>query len=167
MVDFNPLNHNNDEKSAESNILVRQINKSKKKYLISSIFNSELYWKMENDNEGNIIGSTQIGESSKIHIVEHPKISNVYIMATERWKDWFIYMQSNETGNIRGWKSDPSDQGYFTFEKSDFSFKDIPAYKIKSYKWPNYYIYMEEGGNVRGCKENPGIKGYFIIQESQ
>ena len=36
-----------------------------------------------------------------------------FVFTSVKWPNWFMYMQKNKEGNIRGWNGDPGPQGYF------------------------------------------------------
>jgi len=41
-----------------------------------------------------------------------------YVFNPERWRNWYMYMQDNSKGNVRGWKGDPGIQGYFIIKQA-------------------------------------------------
>lgn len=41
---------------------------------------------------------------------------NTYLLSTEKWPNWFMYMENNASGNVRGWNGDPGVQGHFIYE---------------------------------------------------
>ena len=73
---------------------------------------------------------------------------NTFLISTVKWSDWFMYIQDNDKGNVRGWKGDPGGQGYWKL-------KCVPPsspghYVFCSVKWPDWFIYIHdnEEGNV-------------------
>ena len=39
-----------------------------------------------------------------------------YAFSPEKWPNWFIYMEDNKEGNIRGWNGDPGFSRSFHYE---------------------------------------------------
>ena len=89
-----------------------------------------------------------------------PFKGGVFRMTTMKWPNWFVYMQSNEDGNVRGWESLPGYQGEFIFTP----YKDN-LYFISTKSWPQWYLYMQDNaeGNVRGWQGDPGPQGHWRI----
>lgn len=83
------------------------------------------------------------------------------LMSTQKWTDWFLFMENNAWGNVRGWEGDPGPQGHWKFTKIGSTDK----YLVSPKEWPNWYMYMDKGaiGNVRGCKGDPGAQGHWRI----
>ena len=80
---------------------------------------------MEDNDEGNVSGFkgdpgpqghwtvTDVGT-----VTIDGKTVKTYDLATVKWPNWFIYMEDNKEGNIRGWNGDPGSQGYFIIVKA-------------------------------------------------
>lgn len=89
-----------------------------------------------------------------------------YLAWTLTWgsgdNGWFMYMQDNGDGNVRGWQGDPGDQGHLLFTRR----YDETTYLLSTKKWPNWYLYMQDvgDGNVRGWDGDPGPQGHFLIK---
>jgi len=89
-----------------------------------------------------------------------------YLAWTLTWgsgdNGWFMYMQNQGDGNVRGWKGDPGAQGHLLFTRRD----DRTSFLLSTKKWPNWYLYMEDvvDGNVRGWDGDPGPQGHFLIK---
>ncbi len=49
-------------------------------------------------------------------------------ISTLKWPEWFVYMQDNKEGNVRGWKTTPGNQGEFLFEQIDNNLFFIQLY---------------------------------------
>ena len=87
-------------------------------------------------------------------------------ISTQKWMDWYVYMQDNSEGNVRGWKGDPGQQGHFVFTKVAQPSPDgTVRYLVSPKEWPNWYMYMQNNGdgNVRGWPGDPGEQGHWII----
>jgi len=85
------------------------------------------------------------------------------LMSTQKWMNWFVYMQSNSEGNVRGWKGDPGNQGHWNITQIGSTNK----YLLSPKEWPNRYLYMQDNskGNVRGWQGDPGPQGHWMITQ--
>ena len=90
-----------------------------------------------------------------------PKGDIIFTLTTEKWPDWYVYMQDNGVGNVRGWGSHPGDSGIFIAKNIGYS-----KFLISTRKWPKWYLYMQDNsdGNVRGWKGDPGPQGHWHIE---
>ncbi len=81
-------------------------------------------------------------------------------ITTLKWPEWFVYMQDNKEGNVRGWQTTPGNQGEFLFERIDSNF-----FLISTMRWKNWYLYMQDNseGNVRGWEKDPGLQGHWQL----
>jgi len=89
-----------------------------------------------------------------------------YSLTTEKWSEWYEYMQDNKEGNVRGWDVNPGSQGHWKIIENP---KQPGTYLLSSKKWPTCYMYMQDmhDGNVRGYdKEDPGPQGWWIIKKN-
>ena len=83
-------------------------------------------------------------------------------MTTQKWPDWFVYMQEKNEGNVRGWKGPSGNQGEFDLRftpiKEDF-------YLISTARWRNRYFYLKDikDARVRGSEGDPGSQGHWRI----
>ena len=94
-------------------------------YFIGSEQWPDCYMYMEDNDKGNVSGFkgdpglqghwtvTDIGT-----VTIDGKTVETYVLATVKWPNWFIYMEDNKEGNIRGWNGDPGSQGHFIIEKA-------------------------------------------------
>ena len=91
-----------------------------------------------------------------------PFEGGVFRMSTVKWPNWYVYMESNREGNVRGWGSLPGYQGEFIFT----SLGESNLYLISPKSWPTWYLYMENNstGNVRGKEGDPGEQGHWRIK---
>lgn len=87
--------------------------------------------------------------------------AHVLRLATLRWRHWFVYMQNNSTGNVRGYGGIPGDQGELIFTPNENG-----TYLISTKKWPNWYFYMQDikDGNIRGWQGDPGPQGHWRVK---
>lgn len=85
-----------------------------------------------------------------------------YQMTTNKWHDWFMYMQDKGDGNVRGWQGDPGDQGHWRFTKVGNN-----IFKLRSVKWDDWYMYAQDNkdGNVRAWQGEPGDQGHFEVTQ--
>ena len=90
-----------------------------------------------------------------------PNDDIIFTLTTEKWPDWYVYMQDNGVGNVRGWEGHPGDQGIFIAKNIGYS-----KFLISTRKWPNWYLYMQNDskGNIRGWKGDPGPQGHWHIE---
>ena len=90
------------------------------KYLLSPMKWPNWYMYMQDNSDGNIRGwkgdpgpqghwmITQKGT-----VIVNGQSVPTYVFSTCKWPDWYMYMQDNYAGNVRGCKGDPGIQGYF------------------------------------------------------
>ena len=133
------------------------------------------YAYMQNNAEGNVAGRNgDPGEQGHwiFTKVTQPSPGNVdrYLISPKQWPNWYMYMQDNPEDNVRGWPSDPGEQGYWIITEKGtviIGNKSITTYVLRTERWPDRYMYMQDNaaGNVRGWKGDPGIQGYFIFEE--
>ena len=85
------------------------------------------------------------------------------LLSTQKWMNWNVYMQSNNEGNVRGWKEDPGQQGHWKITQIGSTNK----YLLSPKEWPDWYMYMQNNveGNVRGWKGDPGPQGHWMITQ--
>ncbi len=85
---------------------------------------------------------------------------NYFLISTARWKDWYLYMQDNGEGNVRGYQNDPGPQGHWKITpKFDGSFL------LSTKTWPSWYMYMQDvaTGNIVGCNGDIGTQAHFKL----
>ena len=94
------------------------------KYLISPKKWPKWYIYMEDNGTGNVKGwSGDPGPQGhwKLNKIGTVTIGdrnfNKYLLNTEKWPNWYMYMENNSTGNVRGWNGDPGPQGHFIYEE--------------------------------------------------
>ena len=95
-------------------------------YLVSSEEWPNWYMHMENNKEGSIRGWNG-DPAPQGHWIATLKdtvtIGNeavaTYVFTTEKWPNWYIYMEDNKEGSIRGWNGDPGSQRYFIMKHVD------------------------------------------------
>ena len=75
---------------------------------------------MENNKEGNVRGWNGVPGPQGHWIATLKDTVTIgdeavvkYTFSPEKWPKWFMYMEDNKEGNIRGWNGDPGSQGYF------------------------------------------------------
>ena len=85
------------------------------------------------------------------------------LLSPEKWPNWFLYMQSNAEGNVRGWNGDPGPQGHWKITQIG----STDTYLLSPKQWPNWYMYMQSNaeGNVRGWNGDPGPQGHWKITQ--
>ena len=87
------------------------------------------------------------------------------LMSTQKWMDWYVYMEFNSEGSVRGWKGDPSRQRHWNITQIGSTNK----YLLSPRRWPNWYMYMQDNsrhnGNVRGWQGDPGPQGHWMITQ--
>ena len=91
-----------------------------------------------------------------------PFKGGVFRMSTVKWPNWYVYMESNKEGNVRGRGDLPGYEGEFIFTPHGDNF-----YLISPKSWPTWYLYMEDDstGNVRGKEgQDPGEQGYWRVK---
>ena len=78
------------------------------------------YMYMENNKEGNVRGWNGDPGPQGYWIAtlkDTVTIGNeavvTYAFSPEKWPNWFIYMENNKEGSIRGWNGNPGSQGHF------------------------------------------------------
>jgi hypothetical protein len=70
------------------------------------------------------------------------------VLSPEAWPTWYAYMVRNTQGLIRGWDSDPGDQGYWIVEVIQTIDANTDVVTLKPRKWPQYYMYLTYGNVV-------------------
>ena len=78
-----------------------------------------------------------------------PFKGSVFRLFTVKWPNWYVYMQSNAQGNVRGWDGLPGYQGELILTPLS---PNSELFLISTKTWPNWYLYMQDNaeGNVRG-----------------
>ena len=98
---------------------------SSDKYLLSTQQWPDWYMFMADNGTGNVRGMA--GDpgpqghwtiTQKGTVIINGEHVPTYVLSTEQWPNWFIYMKDSGEGNIRGWEGDPGIQGYFIFQKA-------------------------------------------------
>ena len=84
-------------------------------------------------------------------------------ISTQKWMDWYVYMQNDIVGNVRGCIGDPGPQGHWKITQIGDTGKCLLSTK----QWPNWYMYMQDNnvGNVRGWNGDPGPQGHWIMEQ--
>ena len=70
-----------------------------------------------------------------------PFNGGVFRMSTVEWPNWYVYMQSNGEGNVRGWEGLPGYQGELIFTP-DTSNSEL--FLISTKTWPDWYIHARQ-----------------------
>ena len=92
-----------------------------------------------------------------------PFKGGVFRLSTVKWPNWYLYMESNKEGNVRGCSGlPPGNQGEFIFTPLG----ENNLYLITSKNWPTWHLYMEDDstGNVRGREGDPGKQGHWRVK---
>lgn len=91
-----------------------------------------------------------------------PFKGGVFRLSTVKWPNWYVYMQSNAQGNVRGWDGLPGYQGELILTPLS---PNSELFLISTKTWPNWYLYMQDNaeGNVRGWQGDPGPQGHWLI----
>ena len=80
-----------------------------------------------------------------------------------KWSDsgWYVYVEDNDTGDVRGHDGPPGPRGQFIFKQ--VGNKDF--YLISTQQRPDWYIYMQvySDGNIRAYKGDPGPQGHWYV----
>ena len=95
------------------------------RYLLSPKQWPNWYMYMQSDDTGNVRGwKGDPGPqghwmiTSKGTIIIDGVETQTFLFHPEKWPNWYMYMQSDDTGNVRGWKGDPGPQGHFMMAKA-------------------------------------------------
>jgi hypothetical protein len=71
------------------------------------------HWDEEAEGEG--VGPQGLWKI--LRVGETDEGEPVFSMNTMQWPNWFMYVQNNSEGNVRGWKGDAGHPGHFIFTK--------------------------------------------------
>ena len=77
------------------------------------------------------------GDQGLFYIEPIPTSGGKFLISTNRWKDFYIYMQNGPGGDIHAWKGDPELQGHWII-----TIKDLVKHRVvlSPAKWPNWYM---------------------------
>ena len=94
-----------------------------------------------------------------------PKGGGKFLISPKRWPNWYVYMQNNFGGNVRGLNKDPGPQGHWYVTIKDIR---VRTFLLSTTKWPKWYMYMKNNfiGDIRGCRGDPGPQGHFKLLSS-
>lgn len=84
-----------------------------------------------------------------------------YLLTTQKWIDWFVYMQDDDVGTVRGWKGPPGNQGNLMFKP----ILNSKYFLISTGHWPDRYFCLKDinTANVVGTHGDPGSRGHWCI----
>lgn len=98
---------------------------STNKYLVSTKKWPNWYMYMQNNFTGNVKGCEgEPGSEGQWMITQYGTVIvggqslPTYTFRNEKWCNWYMYMDDGFTGNVRGSKGDPGDQGHFILKKT-------------------------------------------------
>ena len=91
-----------------------------------------------------------------------PHHGGTFLIQTKASPTWYLYMEDNFGGDIKGSRQCPGPEGHWCIECSDIRNR---TFLLSTAKWPQWYMYMKKGSSakVRGEKGDPGQKGHFKL----
>ena len=67
-----------------------------------------------------------------------------YQFSTEKWPNWYMYMQNLPGGNVSGLEGDPGSKGKFYLMAMELQLDECSFY-ITPLKWSEWYVYVCSG----------------------
>ena len=111
----------------------------------------------------------KVGDAGVFKITPLPKKDDkglFYHITNKKWPNYFVYMQDNSAGNIKGWKGNPGIQGEWKLSVHNFSEKSQNfTFTLAPKKWLDHNIYIQnkKKGLLYGWKGDIGDEGHFVL----
>ena len=86
-----------------------------------------------------------------------------YLIRQKQWPNWYIYMENNPTGNVRGQYGKPGQQGEWQIDIAppiDIDGELVSTFDIRPRQWPGWRMVMKDDStaNVEGQPiTDPGL----------
>ena len=90
-------------------------------------------------------------------------------MYTKKWPDWYVYMENNKIGNVRGQNGDPGAKGHWKISVAPGSTPENLLLRFSPKQWPNWFMCMDTDstGNIIGSNGDPGPRGYWKLTDKE
>lgn len=115
----------------------------------------------QDTSDGNVRGWT--GDPGPQGHIVLKDMGDHYMISTQRWPHWYVYMQNNDPGNVRTWDGDPGPQGHWIIKENTL---EPGTYRLSTKEWQSHHLYMQnkDDGNCRGWKHDPGEQGWWTFK---